>query len=87
MPDNSGSVRSQTLIPYQLAQAGLVRLAIYDMLGQQVAVLVNGEQKQGRYQVTWDGRDQRGMPVSAGVYFYHLEAGPFSMVRKMALLK
>ena len=78
---------AQTLIPYQLAQAGPVRLAIYDMLGRQVAVLVNGEQEPGSYQVVWDGRDQRGEAVATGIYFYRIEAGPFRSVRKLLLVR
>jgi flagellar hook assembly protein FlgD len=53
----------------------------------QVRELVNKGQPAGRYQVTWDGRDDAGGSVASGVYFYRLTSGAFSQTRKMVLLK
>ncbi len=71
-----------TIINYQLPVSGFVTLKIYNILGQQVATLVEGMQEPGYKSAIWDGSN---MP--SGVYFYRLKAGPFSSVRKMLLVK
>lgn len=64
-----------------------ISLRIYNLLGQEVRTLVDGEMKPGRYTVTWDGRDDFGREVSGGVYFYRLHTSRFSQTRRMVLLK
>ncbi len=59
-----------------------VRLVVYDMLGREVAVLVNGPEAQGSHEVSFDGRK-----LSSGVYLYRLTAGSSTAVRKMVLVK
>ena len=59
-----------------------VLLRVYDVLGREVATLVDEAKASGHYQVTWDARD-----VSGGVYFYRLQAGNSSAVRKLLILK
>ena len=76
-----------TTIRYNLKEAGAVSLRIYDVMGQRVRELVDAPQPAGRYQVIWDGRDQRGTSVANGVYFYELRAGEFRALRKMVLMK
>jgi hypothetical protein len=77
-----------TAIPYEVAVAGRVELAIYDVSGSLVRTLVNGEKGVGRYTATWDGRDGRGNQVHTGVYFYRMTApGYTSQAKKMLLLK
>ena len=59
-------------------------LTVYDILGKEVATLVNGNQRPGKYEVVFDaGR----YSLSSGVYFYKLEVGKFSVTRKFMLLK
>ncbi len=48
-------------------------LKIYNILGQLVRTLVDEEKLPGRYEVVWDGKDDRGKEVTSGVYFYRLE--------------
>jgi len=57
-------------------------LIVYDMLGREVAVLVNERMVPGRYEVTFDGSN-----LSSGVYFYRMSAGSLVLTRKMMLLK
>ncbi|MCE5272953.1 Ig-like domain-containing protein [bacterium] len=64
-----------------------VRLSVYNLRGQLLKVLVNETRDPGSYQVTWDGRDERGRAAPSGVYFYRMEAGDFARMRKMILLK
>ena len=60
--------------------AGLLR--VYDNLGQEVATLVNKQQKPGTYKVEWNA-----VAMPSGVYFYKLKAGKYSKTRKMILMK
>lgn len=77
-----------TTIGYELAESADVTLQIYNVVGQVVRTLIAAEpQSVGRYQVRWDGMDDRGMPVSSGIYFYQISAGKFQDVRKLMLLK
>jgi flagellar hook assembly protein FlgD len=64
-----------------------VSLVIYNVLGQKIRTLVEEPRSAGRYQVVWDGRDDRGMTVGSGTYFCRLQAGDFAIVQKMLLLK
>jgi hypothetical protein len=76
-----------TRITYSLANESTVRLAVYNMLGQQIRVLADGDEPAGFYEVIWDGTDDNGKSVASGVYYYHFSAGDFSATRKMMLLK
>jgi hypothetical protein len=64
-----------------------VSLRLYNISGQLVRVLVDEPQAAGAYTVEWDGRNDAGRRASSGVYFYRLDAGSRSQVRKMVLLK
>lgn len=75
-----------TTIRIDLAESGSVRLAVYDLLGRQVAVLLEGQKPAGRYAVRWDGRDEAGRPVAAGVYLYRLETGRTVLTRRLVLM-
>jgi hypothetical protein len=76
-----------TTLSYDLPKDSDVRLSIFDMLGNKVATLVSTYQKAGYKNVTWNATDSMGIPVSAGVYLYQIEAGEFIQTRKMLLLK
>jgi flagellar hook assembly protein FlgD len=52
-----------------------------------VKTLVGEQQSAGRYQVRWDGTDDRGATVSSGIYFYQVSAGKFQDVKRLMLLK
>ena len=82
----------ETWIPYQLAHAADVTLTIYDTKGVLVRQLDLGHQQAGYYTnktraAYWNGRNHLGEAVGSGVYFYHLSAGDYSTLRKMAILK
>jgi len=76
-----------TTIQYAVPRASSVSLVIYNVLGQHVRTLVDQPQNAGRFTVTWDGRDNSGLGVGSGVYFYRLNAGETSIVKKMLMLK
>ena len=76
-----------TAIEFEIPEGGAVELGIYNTRGQKVRGLVDAYRERGRYQVEWDGRDEKGIEVSAGVYLYHLRVNRFSSIKKMTLLK
>ncbi|MHB8578863.1 MAG: T9SS type A sorting domain-containing protein [Ignavibacteriaceae bacterium] len=71
-----------TEIKYSIAKSGIVTLKVYNLLGQEVATLVNQEQKSGNYVVNFDASK-----LASGVYMYRIQAGDFSLTKKMTLLK
>ena len=78
---------SNTMIRFALPQPSQVELTIYNLLGQPVAVLVQGPSAAGTFSVRWDGRDQAGRAVTSGVYLYQLRADEYTEVRKLLLLR
>lgn len=76
-----------TTIRYTLAEAGPVRLAVYNIQGRAVRTLVDRVQHAGTYEVVWDGRTDLGQRAGSGVYLYRLIAGEQVRTRKMTLLK
>ena len=75
-----------TVIPYELAADGYVRLEVLNLLGQRVAVLVDGERAVGVYTATWTAIDGSGQAVSAGVYLYRLTVDGASQTGRMVLV-
>ena len=77
-----------TTINYNLPDEAQVTIVVYDLMGRIVNTLVNNKHTTAGYKsVVWNATDNRGTPVSAGLYFYQIHAGDFSQVRKMVLLK
>jgi hypothetical protein len=76
-----------TMIAYQIAEAGQVRLAIYNLLGQEVRVLEDARTEAGHYTANWDGKDHLGRQVASGIYLYRLQSANFSATKRMMLLK
>jgi len=71
-----------TIIEYSLPQYGFVTLIVYDMLGREIATLVNEEKPIGSYEVEFDA-----IGLTSGIYFYRLQAGNFIQTQKMILIK
>jgi len=76
-----------TTIQYSLPTSGMVELAVYNVLGENIRTLVAEAQNAGSYQIRWDGRDEAGHSVSGGLYLYRLNAADQVQTRKMILLK
>ncbi|MGH2574668.1 MAG: SBBP repeat-containing protein [Ignavibacteria bacterium] len=76
-----------TVIRYRLPVNSFVILKIYDILGREVANLVNGEFKAGTYEIKWDGNDLMNQMSTSGIYFYRLTAGDYTESKKMILLR
>ncbi len=78
---------TETTINYLLPAQTRVELELYNMLGQKVTTLVNAIKGPGSYSVKWDGKDEKGLHVSAGIYIMYLKTGNRSAVKKMLLLR
>ena len=76
-----------TTLRYDLPEADLVSITIYDMLGREVKTLINQTQEAGYRSVIWDATNDYGKPVSAGIYLYQIHAGEYISTKKMVLLK
>jgi hypothetical protein len=76
-----------TVIPYQLPKKCKVELKIYNLLGEEIRTLVNHTQTAGAHAVVWNGRNQTGCAVSAGIYICCLKAGKKVQSRKIVFLK
>jgi beta-glucanase (GH16 family) len=77
-----------TTISYDLPEPAVVRLTIHDLAGRLVRTLVAGAVVgEGRHEVVWNGRDDAGQIMAAGVYFYRLDAAGFSETKRMTLVK
>lgn len=80
---------SMTNVKFQMSNAGLAILKIFDALGREVATLVNERLEAGVYEVKWDARHSESSTSDnpSGIYFCHLIAGDFSEAKRMLLLK
>ncbi|MBD3384234.1 T9SS type A sorting domain-containing protein [candidate division KSB1 bacterium] len=76
-----------THIHYTLPKTGLVKLTVFNILGKEIATLVNKKQTAGAYDLSWNGLDDQGRQVSSGVYFYRMQASDFIQTRKMMFIK
>ncbi len=76
-----------TNFQFSLPKSVHVRVEIFNIVGQKVRTLVNEQMKPGVYLVDWDGEDEKGSFVSSGIYFYRMQAGDFSDMKKMVLVK
>jgi len=76
-----------TLIQFELATAGNVRLEIFDLAGRRVQTLVDEARPAGPQSVRWDGRDAAGQTMASGSYFYRLTADGRQLSKRMTLLK
>jgi len=71
-----------TQIKYSIPKDGQVTLKVYNMLGQEVATLVNQQQQAGNYTVNFNASR-----LASGIYMYRIQSGSFSLTKKMTLLK
>jgi len=77
----------ETQIVFNVPVASDVRIRVYNLMGQHVRTLVEQRFSSGVYSATWDGTNESGQLVSAGVYLYRMETPGFSMTKKMLLMK
>ena len=86
-PNYPNPFNSATAIRFDLPQPTAVELAIFNLVGQRVAVLVNEELATGAHQITWDGRDKAGRELTSGMYIYRLQTQGQNRMQKLLLLR
>jgi hypothetical protein len=79
--------RGMATIAYQLPREDRVELSVYNIAGQRVRTLARGDQPAGYHTVRWDGRDDCGQRVSAGIYLYRLTTPSYARTGKLSLVK
>ena len=77
----------ETVVPFALPEAGRIRLAVYNILGQEVAVLVDAHREAGFHRVVWDGRDALRRQAASSIYFVRLAGNTSGLTRKIQLVK
>ncbi|HLU37248.1 MAG TPA: ScyD/ScyE family protein [Thermomicrobiales bacterium] len=87
LPNYPNPFNPGTTLAYRLAQPEHISLSVYNLLGQEVRLLVDTRQPAGAYEVRWNGRDRDGRPMPSGVYLYRLRAGDRVQSRTMHLIK
>ena len=86
-PNYPNPFNPSTTIGFSLPEAGLVDLVIFNVMGQKVRKLLSKHMAPGIYSIVWDGCDDRGIPVSAGIYFSRLHMNNSSVSGRMMLVK
>jgi photosystem II stability/assembly factor-like uncharacterized protein len=81
-PNYPNPFNPSTTIKYELPKSSVVRVSLFDMLGREIAVLVDETRNAGTYEVQFEGEG-----LSSGVYFYQLRAGDFVSTKRMSLVK
>ncbi len=76
-----------TNISYSLEKSQKITLAIYNVLGQKVRTLVSGQQVAGTHTLSWNGRNDLGLTVPSGIYFYSLKGAGRVLTKKMILIR
>ena len=74
-------------VPFSLAEAGRVRVTVYDIAGRHVATLADDAFGRGELELVWKGRDDEGREVGSGIYFVKMEAPGFRETEKLVLLR
>ena len=77
----------ETRINYYVPSTSELTVSVYNIIGQRVAILVEGVVESGYGTVEWHGNDQSGNPVASGIYFYRLETAETSLTRRMILIR
>ena len=76
-----------TAIRYDIPKLSEVRIVVHDLMGRQVATLVNTMKSAGYHNITWDGSNQLGDEVSSGLYIYSIYTNEHNFSKKMILLE
>ena len=84
---NDPFLMTGTTIRYQLSSPGRVKLKVYNILGQEVKVLVDESKPAGQHMVRWDATDNNGRRVASGLYFYRIQTTHYNATRRMVYLR
>jgi hypothetical protein len=76
-----------TNISFDIPEVAEVTLEIYNVMGQKVRTLAQGQHEPGRYKIQWNATNDYGQALSSGMYIYRIQAGDFVSVKKLVLMK
>ena len=76
-----------TKIEYDIPEEGNMSLRVYDLMGREVRTLVNGLQRAGYHEILWNGMNNKGEQVAAGLYLYQMKSEGLTKTMKMVLIK
>jgi hypothetical protein len=76
-----------TIISFNIDTQTKVSLKVYDNQGRFIRTLIENTMHTGKHEVSWDGRNAHGRPVSAGVYFYVIKTADFRQIKKMTFIR
>jgi hypothetical protein len=86
-PLRLSAFNAETRLVYQLPERAHVKLALYDVLGREVMILIDAEREPGTHEVAWNGRDATGALLPSGIYIYRLVTERFSSSQRLLLIK
>ena len=86
-PNYPNPFNPQTTFNYRLPEACEVRIQIFSLLGRPIITLINQRQEAGYYTMTWAGIDENGEKVPSGIYFIRMQAGTFTKMHKMIVVR
>jgi hypothetical protein len=78
---------NDTVISFSLPQETEADLSVYNLVGQKVVILARGTFHTGTYRLHWNGKDEQGRDLASGTYLYRLQAGTYSKMRRLLLLR
>ena len=87
LPALPNPFRVQTTVSFELAQPAQVSLAVYDVSGRRVRLLLDGQRGAGSHRVAWNGLDDRGRVVAGGVYYLRLDGNRVQQSRTIILVR
>lgn len=77
----------ETTINYSIYRNAKVNISVYNVSGRFVRTLINKQQRAGNYIIQWDGRNENGISIASGVYFYSLQYGEYTDVKRCIFIK
>lgn len=78
---------AKTTIEYYLAKPSYISIKIFNLMGKEIATLVNEQKNAGNFSICWDGKDNSGKAIASGIYIYRIKANGFTEAKKLSLLK
>ena len=87
LQNNPNPFNPSTAIKFYIPSDLKVKIVIYDILGREVAILLNEQKQAGYHIVYWNGNDKNGIAAASGVYLYKLTTDNYVETKKMNLLK
>jgi len=87
LPNYPNPFNASTTLTFDLPAPSLVRLAIYNLRGSQIRLMVNERMRTGRHAVQWDGMNDQGQPSASGIYFCELRCGEARAVHRILLIR